>query len=84
MLPRVHFIETTMARTLNLKPILANSKTLLKDMLMNIVAVDELTLLLQKTAFSLLYKNYQNFHPLIFYGYTRLRGVGADLPPRVE
>ena len=28
-----------------------------------------------------IYKNYQNFHPLIFYGYTRLRGVGAD--PRV-
>ena len=28
-----------------------------------------------------IYKNYQNFHPLIFYGYTRLRGVGADLPP---
>ena len=27
-----------------------------------------------------IYKNYQNFHPLIFYGYTRLRGVGADLP----
>ena len=27
------------------------------------------------------YKNYQNFHPLIFYGYTRLRGVKADLPP---
>ena len=25
-------------------------------------------------------KNYQNFHPLIFYGYTRLRGVGAGLP----
>ena len=78
MLPRVHFIETTMMRTL--KPILANSKTLLKDMLMNIMTVNELTLLLQKTAFSLLYKNYQNFHPLIFYGYTRLRGVGADLP----
>ena len=28
-----------------------------------------------------IYKNYQNFRPLIFYGYTRLRGVGADLPP---
>ena len=51
MLPRVHFIETTMMRTL--KPILANSKTLLKDMLMDILTVDELTLLLQKTAFSL-------------------------------
>ena len=51
MLPRVHFIEPTMMRTL--KPILANSKTLLKDMLMNIMTVDELTLLLQKTAFSL-------------------------------
>ena len=28
-----------------------------------------------------IYKNYQNFHTLIFYVYTRLRGVGADLPP---
>ena len=28
-----------------------------------------------------MYKNYQNFHPLIFYGYTRLHEVGADLPP---
>ena len=28
-----------------------------------------------------IYKNYQNFHPLIFYGHTRLRRVGADLPP---
>ena len=27
-----------------------------------------------------IYKNYQNFHPLMFYGYTRLRGVGVDLP----
>ena len=27
------------------------------------------------------YNDYQNFHPLIFYGHTRLRGVGADLPP---
>ena len=27
-----------------------------------------------------IYKNYQNFHPLIFYGYTRLCGLGADLP----
>lgn len=26
------------------------------------------------------YKNYQKFHSLIFYGYSRLRGVGADLP----
>ena len=26
-------------------------------------------------------KNYQNFHPLIFYGYTRLRGVGGEPPP---
>ena len=50
MLPRVHFIETTMMRTL--KPILANSKTLLKYMLMKITNVDELTLLLQKTASS--------------------------------
>ena len=32
-----------------------------------------------------IYKNDQNFHPLIFYGYTRLRGVGADLPqPRAN
>ena len=51
MLPRVHFIETTMMRTLD--PILANSKTLLKDMLMNIMTVDDLTLLSQKTAFSI-------------------------------
>ena len=29
-------------------------------------------------------KNYQNFHPFDFYGYTRLRGVGADLPPPGE
>ena len=27
-----------------------------------------------------IYKSYKNFHPLIFYRYTRLRGVGADLP----
>ena len=27
-----------------------------------------------------IYKKYQSFHQLIFYGYTRLRGVGADLP----
>ena len=38
-----------------------------------------------KNGFSLTYytfkniQKYQNFHPLIFYGYTRLRGVGADL-----
>ena len=31
-----------------------------------------------------IYKNYQNFHPLIFYGKTRLRGVQADLPPLGE
>ena len=28
-----------------------------------------------------IYKNYQSFRPLIFYGYARLRGVGADKPP---
>ena len=28
-----------------------------------------------------IYKIYQKFQPLIFYGYKRLRGVGADLPP---
>ena len=41
--------------------------------------------LTMKNGFSLTYytfkniQKYQNFHPLIFYGYTRLRGVGADL-----
>ena len=28
-----------------------------------------------------IYQKYQNFHPLIFYRYTRLRGVWAVLPP---
>ena len=28
-----------------------------------------------------IYKNYQIVHSLIFYAYTRLRGVGADLLP---
>ena len=31
-----------------------------------------------------IYNNYHNFHPLIFYGWTRLREVGADLPPLVQ
>ena len=28
-----------------------------------------------------IYKNYQNFHPLIFYGYSRLRRMGQMYPP---